>query len=226
MKRAILLCLVIVPAAGCAKPEARTDEAQAAAPGAGDAIELLPPRLSAGQPLMKALAQRRTQRAFSDRQLPLQVLSDLLWAAGGVNRPDEGKLTAPTAVNYQEIMIYVTMAQGTFLYERGSHSLSRVLVRDIRDDTGVPPSMRSAPVNLVFVSDTSRMTRMDDEDRAFYSATDTGFVSQNVYLFCASEGLATVVRGAIDREHIARTLGLGPGEKVILAQTVGYPAGI
>jgi SagB-type dehydrogenase family enzyme len=175
-------------------------------------------------PLMQALNARHTERAFSERELPPQVLSDLLWAAFGVNRPDSGKRTAPSARNWQEIEIYVAMAKGTFLYDAKNHRLLPLFEKDIRAETGDQPFVAGAPVNLVYVADYSRMGTMPKEVKRFYSGADAGFISQNVYLFCASEGLATVVRGLVDREELPKVLKLPANKKVVFAQTVGYPA--
>jgi nitroreductase len=127
-------------------------------------------------------------------------------------------------MNLQEIDIYVALADGLYLFRAEGHVLERVSGEDIRAVTGGQDFVAGAPVNLVFVADYSRMTRGSAADKDFYSATDTGFISQNVYLFCASEGLATVVRGWVDREALAKAMGLGEDQKIILAQTVGYPA--
>lgn len=186
-------------------------------------IKLLKPRLEAGKPLMQALNERRTSREFSSEELPLQVLSDLLWAADGINRPDSGKRTAPSAVNWQNIDIYAAMAQGLYLYDPKEHALKPVLAEDIRSITGKQDFVKDVPLNLIFVADFSKITRGSDEDKNFYSAAHTGFISQNVYLYCASEGLATVVRGLVDREAMAKAMKLRPDQKVMLAQSVGYP---
>ncbi len=186
-------------------------------------IELPAPNTTGGKPLMEALSMRSTSRDFSDEKLPSQVLSDLLWAACGVNRPESGKRTAPTAMNMQEIDVYVAMAEGLYLYDAAKHMLVPVLGEDIRAATGRQDFVGAAPVNLVYVADLSKMTRGDEEQKKFYSATDTGFIGQNVYLFCASQGLVTVVRGAVDKEALAAAMKLRPDQKVVLAQTVGYP---
>ncbi len=186
-------------------------------------MKLPEPNMKGGMPLMEALSMRQTQREFSDRELPDHVLSDLLWAAFGVNRPESGKRTAPSAMNLQEIDIYVALAGGLYLFRPEEHDLQKISGDDIRSKTGSQDFVAGAPVNLVFVADYSRMTRGSDADKDFYSATDTGFISQNVYLYCASEGLATVVRGWVDREALAKTMGLREDQKIILAQTVGYP---
>ena len=186
-------------------------------------IRLLQPQMDGGRPLMQVLKDRKTSRAFSSEKLPMQVLSDMLWAAWGVNRPESGKRTAPSAMNWQEIDVYVALADGLYLYDAKAHILKLVLAEDIRAATGLQPFVKDAPVNLIFVSDLSRMGGVPADQKDFYSATDTGFISQNVYLYCASEGLATVVRGYVDRPALAKVMKLRPDQKVILAQTVGYP---
>jgi len=185
-------------------------------------IQLPKPQTDGGKPLMQALKDRKTSRAFSTEKLPDQVLSNMLWAACGINRPD-GKRTAPTAVNWQEIDVYVATAEGLYLYDAKEHSLKPIFAGDIRAATGRQPFVKDAPVNLVFVADFSKMGNAPADQKDFYAATDTGFVSQNVYLYCASEGLATVVRGAIDKPAMAQLMKLRLDQKVILAQTVGYP---
>ena len=186
-------------------------------------LQLPRPQMDGGRPLMEVLKARKSSRAFSSRELPPQVLSNLLWAAFGVNRPESGKRTAPSAVDWQEIDIYVAKADGLYLFDAKEHALKLVMAEDIRALTGTQPFVREAPVNLVFVADFSKMGRAKEADKAFYSAADTGFISQNVYLYCASEGLATVVRGLVDREALAKKMGLQPDQKIILAQTVGFP---
>ena len=186
-------------------------------------IELPAPNMTGGMPLMEALKERRTGRDFSSKQLPVQVLSDMLWAAFGINRPESGKRTAPSAMNLQEIDIYVALEQGLYLYDAEKHTLEAVSGEDLRAKTGFQDFVADAPANLVFVADYSRMTRGTEAEKDFYSAADTGFISQNVYLFCASEGLATVVRGWVDKDALAKVMGLREDQKVILAQTVGYP---
>ncbi|MBA7708610.1 hypothetical protein ES703_117512 [subsurface metagenome] len=185
-------------------------------------IQLLQPQMDGGRPLMQVLKDRKTSRAFSSEKLPPQVLSNMLWAAWGVNRPD-GKRTAPSARNWQEIDVYVALADGLYLYDAKANILKPILAEDIRAATGGQSFVKDAPVNLIFVSDFSKMGNAPDDQKDFYSATDTGFISQNVYLYCASEGLATVVRGYVDRPALAKVMKLRPDQKVILAQTVGYP---
>ena len=186
-------------------------------------IQLPKPQMDGGKPLMQALKERKSERAFSAEKLPLPVLGNLLWAAFGINRPDSGQRTAPSAMNRQEIDIYVAMADGLYLYDAKGNTLQPVLGQDLRAATGMQPFVTNAPVELIYVADYSRMGRGSDEDKNLYSGADTGFIGQNVYLFCASEGLATVVRGSVDRPALAKAMKLRPEQRIILAQTVGYP---
>ena len=186
-------------------------------------IKLLAPQTKGGMPIMQALSNRKTMREFSSVDLPLQVISDMLWAACGINRPDSGNLTAPTAMNMQEIDVYVARADGLYLFNAKDNILTPVLSEDIRAVTGKQPFVKDAPVNLIFVADLSKMSRLSPENADFYAATDTGFISENVYLFCASAGLATVVRGNVDKPALAKAMKLRSDQKIILAQTVGYP---
>jgi nitroreductase len=184
-------------------------------------VVLPKPRMQGGMPLMQALKERKTQRDFSPKELEPQVLSDLLWAADGVSRPD-GHRTAPSANNVQEIDVYVAKADGLYLYNAAEHALEPVLKEDIRPVTGIQSFVSVAPVNLVYVADLNRAGKNSDK-REFYAAADTSFISENVYLFCASQGLATVVRGWYDEEKLSKTMKLREGQKIILTQTVGYP---
>jgi SagB-type dehydrogenase family enzyme len=186
-------------------------------------IQLPKPQMDGGKPLMQALKDRKSTRAFSSEKLPVQTLGNLLWAAFGINRPDSGQRTAPSAMNRQEIDIYVAIADGLYLYDAKGNTLQPVRADDLRAATGRQPLVNDAPVELVYVADYSRMGRGTDDEKNLYAAADTGFISQNVYLFSASEGLATVVRGSVDRPALAAVMKLRPEQKIILAQTVGYP---
>jgi SagB-type dehydrogenase family enzyme len=171
---------------------------------------------------MQVLKDRHSTREFSTQKLPPQVLSNLLWAAFGVNRPD-GKRTAPSAMNWQEIDIYVATQDGLYLYDAKANALNPILAQDVRAATGQQPFVKEAAVNLVYVADLAKAGRVGGEMQTLFTAADTGFIAQNVYLFCASEGLAAVVRGSVDREALAKLIKLRPDQKIILAQTVGYP---
>ena len=187
-----------------------------------ESFDLPPPRNEGGLPLTAALKLRRSIREYSDRPLAAQTLSDLLWAAFGINRPS-GDRTAPYWRHVMVIDIFAAMANGVWLYEPKAHQLLPHLPDDIRAQTGVQGFVGSAPLNLVYVAHGERMTDVSPEDRRLYASVDTGFIGQNVYLFCASEGLATVFRGSVDYPKLARTLKLPAQQFVTFAQTVGYP---
>ncbi len=199
----------------------------AAAPaGAADALKpgevkkLLAPQKDGGKPLMQALALRQSQRKFAPRQLPAQTLSNLLWAAFGVNRSDSGKRTAPSAYNAQEIDIYVAMADGLWRYSAAEHAIERVLAEDIRGDISRHRFAKDVPARLIYVADFSRMKRSPAEKNVYYSTLGAGFVIQNVYLFAASDGLATVVldMSAADKLKLKAKMGLRAEQHVILTQ--------
>ena len=185
-------------------------------------IQLPKPQMSGGKPLMEALKDRQTSRSFSLKKIPDQILSNLLWAAWGINRPESGRHTAPSAANWQEIDVYVSTPEGLYLYDAKKHLLQTIYTEDIRSWTGQQSLVEEAPLNLIYIADFTKMTG-SLENKVFYSACDVGFIAQNVYLFCASEGLATVVRGLMDREALAQKMKLKPDQRVLLAQTVGYP---
>jgi nitroreductase len=189
-----------------------------------EALELPLPRSQGGKPLIEALRLRRSIREYSPRSLPRQVLSDLLWAAFGINRPATGDRTAPYWRHVMVIDIYAAMADGVWIYEPKGHKLLRHLHDDIRANTGTQDFVATAPLNLVYVAHGERMGDISAEDKRLYASVDAGFIGQNVYLFCASEGLATVFRASLDYRKLAKTLGLAAGQFVAFAQTVGYPA--
>jgi len=173
--------------------------------------------------LMAALKNRKSTRSFSNRPIPLQLLSDLLWAAFGVNRPDIGYRTAPSPMSSQEIEIYAADVNGLNLYDARLHQLVQLSTEDIRSLCGTQGYVANAPLNLIYVANFSKFGEMEDERKRFYSAADTGFISQNVYLFCAAFGLGTVVRDWIDRPTLSKKIRLREEQRIILAQTVGYP---
>ncbi len=184
-------------------------------------IKLLEPQLNIGKPLMEVFKARKSSRDFRCEIISPQTLSNMLWAAWGINRPDSEKRTAPSARNKQEIDVYVATAEGLFLYEAKTHSLQRILSEDIRANTGTQEYVKNVPVNLIYVADYSRMSEMDEADKLAWSYADTGFIAQNVYLYCASEGLAVVVRALIDRDKLAMIMKLRPEQKITLSQSVG-----
>lgn len=184
---------------------------------------LLPkPQMTGGKPLMEALAQRHSARRYdTQKTLSQQQMANLLWAACGVNRAD-GRRTSPTAINAQEIDVYVFTKEGVYLYLAKENKLKEVMKGDQRAQTTTQESAQECPLILVYVGALDRFGRMDEANRQFYSATDCGFVSQNVYLYCASEGLSTVVLGYVNRDIVHQLLNLSASHKVLLAQPVGY----
>ena len=196
-------------------------------PARGDAspkIILPSPQKVGGMPLMEAISKRRSAREFAPKELPLPMLSNLLWATYGVNRSDGGR-TAPSALNAQEIDVYVALPSGAYLYEPATNSLDLIAASDLRRVTGYQDFVDEAPLDLVFVADYSRMKLVPVGQRESYASVAAGAISQNLYLFAASNGLATVIRAWINREAIADALGLGHDQQVLLSQTVGYPKG-
>ena len=186
-------------------------------------VKLPSPKKKGGMPLMEALNARQSQRRYKDEEIPLTIISNMLWAACGINRPEEKKRTAPSAMNNREIDIYVATAFGAYRYDAAAHMLQPVASGDIRAKTGNQNFVARAAVNLVYVANYARMKKIAKEKKQIYAAADAGFISQNVYLYCASEGLATVVRGSISRTALAKALKLGSTQEIILAQSVGYP---
>jgi Nitroreductase family len=186
-------------------------------------MALPPPRRNGGRPLLSALNLRHSTRAYSNRALPMQTLSDLMWAAFGINRPS-GDRTAPYWRHIMVIDIYLAMADGVWLYEPKAHELQLHLPDDIRAQTGTQDFVASAPLNLIYVARGERMPDLKAEERRLYSSVDSGFIGQNVYLFCASEGLASVFRGAVDYVKLAEAMKLPDQHFVTFAQTVGYAA--
>lgn len=173
--------------------------------------------------LLELLQRRRSGRAYKADELPLYTLSRLLWAAFGINRPAQRGRTAPSANDGQEIDIYVAMRAGLYRFDADRLLLEPVLGRDIRGATGGQDFVADAPLNLIYVAKLDPASAMPQAEQEFYAALDTGFISQNVYLLCAAEGLATVVRGWVDRPALAALMGLRPQQRVIAAQSVGYP---
>lgn len=188
-------------------------------------IRLLPPQVDIGKPVMQALALRHSTRSFAPRPLERQELANLLWAADGINRPESGGRTAPSARGWHEIDIYVALPEAMYRYDPATHTLEPVVAGDLRPLTGTQGFVADAPLSLVYVADRTRQASAAEAEKERYNWAGTGFIAQNVYLYCASEGLATVVRASIDRPALAEAMGLGAEQHIILAQTVGYPDG-
>ncbi|HOW44155.1 MAG TPA: nitroreductase family protein [Candidatus Aminicenantes bacterium] len=207
-------------------------------------IKLNPPSLKRGLPLMEALAVRASVREYADRDLSLQDLSDLLWAADGLSRPAENKSTAPSAMNAHDVRIYVFMRTGAFLYDQQKHELAPVLAGDLRPQivmarpprpAGAPPpgapaappapaaaAPGLAPVDLILVSDGDRFRHGGPEQKAVWGALDAGIVSQNISLFCAATGLKTCPKASVNKEKIKELLKLTDAQVVFLDHPVGY----
>ena len=184
-------------------------------------IKLPEPEKKGGMTLNEALVSRKTNRTFASKELSMQEISNLLWAANGINRMD-GKRTAPSARNAQEIDVYVAMKTGLYKYEPNDNALRIISEKDQRHQMSQRPQMiEEAPVALIFYANYDKMKNFDDASKEFYGATDAGFVSQNVYLYCAAHNLNTVVMGYIDRDAIRQMIDVDG--KAILVQPVGYP---
>jgi len=190
---------------------------------AAQSLELPPAQKTGGLPLMDALAKRATARAFDPAELSRQDLANVLWAAWGINRPD-GKRTAPSARDRQEAEIYVLLHQGVFLFDAAKQQLVPVSTEDARAAGGLQPFVKDAPVTLVLVADFAKMGAGSNDDRKLYAYIDAGYISQNIYLYCASAGLATGVRAMVDRPALAAKLKLRADELIVVAQSIGRPA--
>jgi len=187
-------------------------------------IQLLPPQLDGGRPLMQVLKDRSSWRAYTAEKIPLQVLSNLLWAGFGINRPDSGKRTAPSGLNLQNTDIYVATPEGLYVYDGKGHALNPAVPQDVRPLSGRQQTspLDDAPINLIYVADFSKFKKVGEQ--AFFVAfANAAFIIQNVYLYCASEGLATVVRLRFDKAELDKAMKLRPDQYITLVQSVGYP---
>lgn len=212
MKKLLIFCLVLASISGTLKAQD---------------ITLPAPDRKGGKPLMQALNERQSFRSYTDEGLTKQQMSDLLWAAWGINRTDQKKRTAASAMNYQEIDMYVALPTGLYLYIAESHSLKMINNKDLRKTTGTQGYVNNAALNLVFVADMGKAgkregVKIDDSD-LFMSYANAALIAQNVYLYCASAELGCIVRGSIPKEKLALEMGLKSNQYVILAQTVGHP---
>lgn len=189
-------------------------------------IQLEKPDYNGGVPIMKALRERKSNRDIADRPLSVRHLSELLWAANGQNRED-GKRTAPSAMNRQMVDIYVVLKDAIYLFKPAEHQLVLKVAGDYRKLAGGQPFVQTAPVNLVYVADFGKWktggTQPAKEDLMTFAGIETGAQAQNVYLYGASEGLAVVIRGSVNRVEVTKLLGLTPDQSIVAAQTVGYP---
>ena len=189
---------------------------------AQEIMKLPPPQKEAGKPLMQALNLRESTREFKPDPLPMQKLSNLLWAGWGINRPETGKRTAPSSRNTQDIEMYVILQSGVWMYKAREHQLIKVLDEDCRKLTGTQDFVETAPLNIVFISDQSKLQNYSEEDKLITGGADAAFIAQNIYLYCASENLGSVVRASINRSALSKKLNLKGDQRIILAQSIGY----
>jgi SagB-type dehydrogenase family enzyme len=187
-------------------------------------VQLPPPETTGGMPLMQALKNRRSTKEFAPRAISQDQISNLLWAAFGINRPESGKRTAATAVDCQDIEIYVVFEKAAYVYEAKGHRLIPVVNRDVRSLAATQGYAKAAPINLIYVSDFGKMADSFKGKRESYAAFHAGAISQNVYLYCASAGLGAVVRDSVDREGLKDALNLKEDQMIVMGQSVGYAA--
>jgi len=183
-------------------------------------IHLPEPARTGGRPLLDLLCERHSSRSFSGDSLSLQTISDMLWASWGYNR--QMKRTAPSSHNRQEIELYLAMADGVYVWNAVQNVLIQVDGRDLRKTTGMQEFVGTAPLEVIFVADTSKITGKDERGVLETIFIDTGFISENMYLFCAQAGLITVVRAMVDRVSLAESLNLRPDQTVTMVQSIGY----
>ena len=190
-----------------------------------ESIRLNRPDLTRGRPFMEALSVKASATEWSARDLSLQDLSDLMWAANGLNRPDENKTTASSAMNAHDVDIYVFMAAGVFVYDYREHELDPVRSGDFRSEIyprRQPGPEPEAAIQIVLVSDADRFRAGSDETKYEWGAIDTGIISQNISLFCAATDLETRPRALIDKDRIREILQLRDSQRVFLNHAVGY----
>lgn len=215
MKRILLtLCLVLSPVL-----------AGAAEPSPADFVDLPKPNMDGGRPLMQVLHDRKSTREFNSEPICKEHLSNMLWAGFGINRPETGQRTAPCTMNLRSVEIYVATTEGAYRYDAEKHRLEVLCREDVRHLTGGQDYVKTAAVALIYVSDQAKFaSKAQPAERDFYSAADTGFIGQNVYLYCASESLGCVVHMAGDRAALGEKLKLRPEQKIVLVESVGHPA--
>lgn len=195
----------------------------AAAFAADKVIKLPKPNLNRSGAVMKALSERQSTREYASKALSLADLSDLLWAANGINRNDSGKRTAPSAMNKQDVDVYVVLPEGTYLYDAKKHQLNQVAEGDHRGAVaGGQAFVKTAPVSLVLVSDISRFGDAKSARNQLMGAMDAGIVSQNISLFCSSANLATVPRASMDFDQLKKVLKLKETQMPMMNHPVGY----
>lgn len=204
----------------CSPPLAAPTTAPTALPPAKPTTA---PAAASPASVLEALKNRKSTNAFQPQPLSKEKLLDLLWAAWGINRPDSGKRTAPTAMNAQEIDIYVLLPEGVYVYDAKGNQLAPVLAQDLRTKATTQGFMKEAPVHLLFVADYAKFRAIPQPQKELFSAAHTGFIGQNVYLYCASQGLGAHFYASIDRAALKDSLKLREDQAIVFAQAVGYP---
>jgi len=207
MRKLVLSFLIVIAFSGIATAQ--------------NSIQLPEPQKTGGMPLMEALAKRSTARAFSSKEISNKQLSNILWAAFGINRSD-GKRTAPSTRNFQGTDIYVLLKSGTYIFDAKNNKLTQLFSEDIRELGGTQAFIKDAPVQLILVSDLSKLGKDSNEEKMNISNIDAGYISQNIYLCCASEGLVTGARGSVDHKALAAKLKLRQDQSIVIAHSVGY----
>lgn len=186
-------------------------------------IQLPKPELDKGKSLMECLQQRKTTRNFTTEKLDNHKISNILWAANGLNRPEDNRYTAPTAMNMQELSLYLAKDDGLYFYNPIDNSLEKLSNEDIRKETGTQVFVGKADFELIIVADIAKMGKVQDPTRySFYAGRDAGYISQNIYLICASEGIGTVARGSFDNDKIVKLMKLDKNKFITLVHTIGY----
>jgi nitroreductase len=198
--------------------EASGVQADAATPAPTTPTTVMPARMS----VWEALQNRKSALTFQPQPVPQDVLLNLLWAAFGINRPDSGKRTAPSAMNCQEIDIYVLLADGAYVYDEKTNQLAAVLAQDLRTQSAAQKNLQVAPVHLLYVADYAKLSRGPQGQREVWSAAHSGFIGQNVYLYCAAEGLGARFHTSLDRTALQASLKLRDDQAIVFAQVVGY----
>lgn len=202
---------------GQLRPQASSGDAPAI-------LHLLPAATTGGLPLMQALMQRQSRRDFDTSALSDQVFADLLWAAAGINRKELNGRTTPSAMNAQEIEVYAALPSGLYRYQPDTHTLHLITPIDVRNMTGYQDFVDNAPLDLIYVANHVCMKLIPAAQRESYASVAAGAMAQNVYLYCASANLATVVRAWFDRAALAMAMELGTDQQILLTQTIGHPS--
>lgn len=208
MKKAVSILIFAFVLAGCMAQSS-------------EMVGLPSPHKQGGKPLMQALNERHSKRQYVEKDLNDQQLSDLLWAAYGINRQD-GKRTAASANNKQEVDIYLATSKGVFFYNALENELKKISSDDLREQTGRQPFVKTAALNLIYVVNKNKASGNDDHSKLICGSICIGAISQNVYLYCASEGLGSVVRAMVDKDKLTGILKLNSSQEIVLTQTVGF----